>query len=129
MKVTGKGTFYKNQYGWSLSDHQTQKDGTKTKFYIPIFFSKNIKEPSDKTFAEITGYTKPFKYKDGRQSISYVITDYQIENEAQVQTETKDISQMNNSEIIREVALGNIEVDEDPFTLFASEIADEDLPF
>lgn len=78
MEITGKGTLYKNQYGWSISDNQKQQDGTINKFYIPVHFKKDLEEPQDKSYVSIKGFTKPYKTKEDKLGISYFIMDYVV---------------------------------------------------
>lgn len=78
MEIQGKGTLYKNQYGWSISDNQKQQDGTINKFYIPVRFKKDLEEPQDKSYVSIKGFTKPYKTKEDKLGISYFIMDYVV---------------------------------------------------
>ena len=92
MEITGKGTLYKNQYGWSISDNQKQQDGTINKFYIPVHFKKDLEEPQDKSYVSIKGFTKPYKTKDNKLGISYFIMDYEVigNKQEEVKEETND---------------------------------------
>lgn len=122
MKVTGKGTVYKNQYGWSISDNQKQQDGSYNNFYIPIYFKKELPEPEDRDFISIEGFTKPFKYKDDKVGISYIVIDWEkigAKKEENTSTEKQDAPVQENNEQV------------DPFAEFGQEVVinDEDLPF
>lgn len=121
MEITGKGTLYKNQYGWSISDNQKQADGTINKFYIPVRFKKDLKEPNDRSYVSIKGFTKPYKTKEDKLSISYFIMDYvEIGNSNNYENKT-------DTQIIADVVNNT----EDLFQEFANEneIDDMSLPF
>ena len=126
MKVTGKGTLYKNQYGWSISDNQKQADGTYNNFYIPVYLAKALQEPNDKSFVSIEGFTKPFKYKDGKQGISYVITDYVV-----IGRDKEDKPEQQKNKIQEQQEVLNQVINNDPFEDFGQEVVltDDDLPF
>ena len=79
MQITGKGRIYKNQYGYTIADNQKQKDGTWNQFYIPVQFQKGLELPNDKDDIVIHGFTKPFKYKDGKVGISYFIMEWELQ--------------------------------------------------
>lgn len=116
MVIEGRGTLYKNQYGWSISDNQKQQDGTINKFYIPVKFKKDLQEPEDKSYVSIKGFTKPYKTKEGKAGMSYFIMDY--ESIGNVKTTKNDIIE-NNEESIR--------MEDIPTGL--EEITEDDLPF
>lgn len=78
MQIKGKGTVYKNEYGYSISDNQKKQDGTIERFYIPIGFKKDGELPEDKFFIEFEGFTKPYKSKDGKTMISYFATNWRL---------------------------------------------------
>lgn len=124
MEITGKGTLYKGQYGWSITDNQKNQDGTTNKFYIPVQLRKELQEPADKSFVSIKGYTKPYKTKDNKLGISYLIMDYVVigsQNSPQM-TGTQDVKS------VESVKAEDIEVD-DPFSEFAEDNKDIELPF
>lgn len=73
--IRGKGTLYKGQYGWSVS--QTKKDqyGNQLTFYIPVRFIKNaLARAADRKFIEFEGFTNHYKTKEGKTMTDYVIT-------------------------------------------------------
>lgn len=116
MKITGQGTIYKNQYGFSISDHQKQQDGTVNKFYVPVRFKSGLAEPKDRDYISIEGFTKPFKTKEGKLSINYFVMDWTLINSKKEDAETLQT---------------NAEEKTDPFAEFGQEVIinDEDLPF
>ena len=115
MEITGKGTLYKNQYGWSITDNQKQQDGTVNKFYIPVHFKKDLEEPQDKSYVSIKGFTKPYKTKEDKLGISYFIMDYVVIGNKEDKTTTEETKEEVN----------------DPFQEFGKELelTDQDLPF
>lgn len=115
MKITGSGTVYKNQYGFTISDHQKQQDGTVNKFYVPVRFKSDLEQPNNKDYISIEGFTKPFKTKDGKLSISYFVMEWTLINSA------------DNREVKEEAK----EEERDYFAEFNQEVSlsDEDLPF
>lgn len=120
MKITGKGIIFKNQYGYQISDNQKQTDGSYNKFYIPIYFPKSMEElPSNREYVEIEGFTKPYKTKEDKLGISYMITSWKsLESNPKKEED---------SVIVEE----NTEVTEDPYEDFGNEVklTDDDLPF
>lgn len=115
MKITGSGTVYKNQYGFTISDHQKQQDGTVNKFYVPVRFKNGLEEPNNKDFVSIEGFTKPYKTKEGKLGISYFVMDWVLISGADAE-----------KPVIEETA-----TEMDPFAEFGNEVIinDEDLPF
>lgn len=110
MQVTGKTRIYKNQYGYSVADNQKDKEGNWTNFFIPVQFPNNMTLPNDKEDIVINGFTKPYKYRDGKIGISYVITEW----EPQKKEESKPV------ELDVEATFGQaVEV----------EISEDELPF
>lgn len=77
MTISGKGTLYKNQYGWRITDNQKNQDGTYTNYYIPVRFKKEL-EPVDKSFVSVKGYTSPYKNKEDKLGMSYYITEIEV---------------------------------------------------
>ena len=119
MEITGKGTLYKNQYGWSISDNQKQQDGSINKFFIPVKFKKDLQEPEDKSYVSIKGFTKPYKTKENKLGISYFVMDYEVLNGSKT---------AKNNIVEHSVKLKDIETND--FDGFDEEIELEDnLPF
>ena len=105
MEITGKGTLYKGQYGWSISDNQKSQDGTINKFYIPVRFKKELPEPTDKSFVSIKGYTKPYKTKENKLGISYFIMDYVVisnQNNATKPIQEASVESIKSEDIVLE---------------------------
>lgn len=122
MEIQGKGTIYKNQYGYSISDNQKQPDGTVNKFYIPIKFKKGLQEPNDRDYVSIQGFTKPYKTKEDKTGISYFIMDWALINstnalstnqtgEEITQSEEKDAFAQFKEE--NQIQLDDLELDDD----------------
>ena len=123
MRITGKGTIYKNNYGYSITDNQKNMDGTYTNYYVSVRFQKGLEIPEDRSFVSIEGYTSPYKNKDGIDKMSYFITSCVViskkENANNTQYPKEDMPQ----EIYAEQERANqIEADEIVLT-------DDDLPF
>lgn len=124
MKVTGKGTIYHNQYGYVITDNQRKVDGTWENFYIPVSFPREMRDlPHNRDFIEINGYTKPYKYKDGKLGISYMVLSWTL-------------LKMNNSTSVNAPqGEQNVKTDEkvknDPYQDFGNEfvLTEDDLPF
>ncbi len=115
MKITGSGTIYKNDYGFTISDHQKQQDGTVNRFYVPVRFKRGLQQPNNKDFVSIEGFTKPYKTKDDKLGMSYFIMDWALISSADTE----------------EPVIEETKQETDPFTAFGCEVTldDDDLPF
>ncbi len=91
MQITGKTRIYKNQYGYSVADNQKDKDGNWTNYFIPVQFPNNVTPPNDKEDIVIFGFTKPYKYRDGKVGISYVITQWEPQKKDEPAKETEEL--------------------------------------
>ena len=122
MKVTGRGTIYHNQYGYTITDNQKKQDGTWENYYIPISFPRNMQDlPHNRDFVEIDGYTKPYKYKDGKVGISYMVLNWKI----------SEVNGSTANNVVNTSTETKQDVVPDPYQNFAEEfpISDDDLPF
>lgn len=117
MNLIGKCKIFKNQYGYSASESEKDRNGNYINYYIPVNFPKTMAIlPDDKETIEIIkGFTK--HYKKTIDNKDYTLTTYMI-------LEWKSLG-------VEKPAIEVKEDKEDPYADFAQEveITEEMLPF
>ncbi|MBS4041643.1 MAG: hypothetical protein KGZ81_13730 [Flavobacteriales bacterium] len=112
--IRGKGTLYKGQYGWSVSQTKKDQHGNQLTFYIPVRFIKNaLQRVADRKFIEFEGFTNHYKTKDGKTMTDYVIT-HIMETEYSQPTATQ-LEQSLANQTDEDKPLLNIDSDDLPF--------------
>jgi hypothetical protein len=114
--IKGKGTLYKGQFGWSISQTKKDKDGNKQIFFVPVRFIQNaLKRVGDRKFIEFEGFTNHYKTKDGKTMTDYVITHILEKEYSQPVGKATEQSQVNEHQHYEDEPLLNIDSDDLPF--------------
>ena len=128
--IKGKGTLYKNPYGWSISQVKKDQQGKNQIFFIPVKFIKNaISRVEDRKFIEFEGFTNHYKTKDGKTMTDYVITHIQdVESniqgwEIKTSIDYDSYDDVQNHE--NHQSSNNVKDDDQPIL----DISSDDLPF
>lgn len=125
--IKGKGTLYKNPFGWSISQIKKDQQGKNQIFFIPVKFIKQaLSRVEDRKFVEFEGFTNHYNTKDGKTMTDYVITHIQIVESNILGWEDKSSIDYSNYDNVQNHQSSNNAKDDDKPML---DISSDDLPF